>query len=203
VEFCSTPNLLASIGFSSARTFQVRWPTSSGQDGYFSRLCCSSMVGRDPHAPTFQFFCFCVCGLQLFSPISEGADLNLWKSYVARKVLGEGACFTRAVSGSRFLPVSALWVSVCVCFCLCLCLLCIPAFNHSLSLGNCFKPGFPGFVGRDSSCLFTPTAFGLCFSSLGVKFVSDALLVMFVSYLVCIPLGSCSNGLKWKKTALC
>jgi hypothetical protein len=65
VEFCSTPDLLASAGFSSARTFQVRWPASSGQDGYFSRPCCSSMVGRDPHAPTFQF-CFCVCTTVFF-----------------------------------------------------------------------------------------------------------------------------------------
>jgi hypothetical protein len=115
VEFCSTLDLLASAGFSSARTFQVRWPVSSGQDGYFSRPYCSSMVGRDPHAPTFQFFCFCVCGLQLFSPVSEGADLSLWKSSVTRKGPGEGACFTRAISDSRFLPVSVFWVSVCVC----------------------------------------------------------------------------------------
>jgi hypothetical protein len=121
VEFCSTSDLLASTGFSPARTFQVRWPASSGQDGYFSRPCCSSMVGRDPHMPTFQFFCFCVCGLQLFSPVSEGADLSLWKSSVARKVPGEGACFTRAVSGSRFLPVSAFWVSVCVFVFVCVC----------------------------------------------------------------------------------
>jgi hypothetical protein len=88
-------------------------------------------------------------------------------------------------------------------FCLCLCLLYIPACNHSLPLGSCFKPGFLGFVGRDFSSLFTPTAFGLCFSPLGVKFISGALLVMFVSSLVCTPLGICSYGLKWKKTALC
>jgi hypothetical protein len=72
------------------------------------------MAGLDPHAPTFQFLSFCVCGLQLFPPVSEDADLSLWKSSVAWKVPGEGACFTRAVSGSRFSPVSAVWVSVCV-----------------------------------------------------------------------------------------
>jgi hypothetical protein len=88
-------------------------------------------------------------------------------------------------------------------FCLCLCLLYIPTCIHSLSFGSCFKPGFPSFVGRDSLSLFTPTAFGLCFSPLGVEFVSGALLVLFASSLVCTPLGSCSNGMKWKKTALC
>jgi hypothetical protein len=134
MEFCSTPDLLASAGFSSARTFQVRWAASSGQDGYFLRPCCSSMVGRGPHAPTFQFFCFCVCGLQLFSPVSEGADLSLWKSSVARNVPGEGACFTRAVSGSRFLPVSAFWVSVCVCVC-CIFLLIITVY-HLVTASN-------------------------------------------------------------------
>jgi hypothetical protein len=33
---------------------------------------------------------------------------------VAREVSGDGACFTRAVSGSHFLPVSVFWVAVCV-----------------------------------------------------------------------------------------
>jgi hypothetical protein len=84
-----------------------------------------------------------------------------------------------------------------------LCLLYIPACNHSLPFGSCFKPGFPDFVGRDSSSLFTLTAFGLCFSHLGVEFVSGTLIVMFVSSLVCTPLGSYSNDMKWKKTALC
>jgi hypothetical protein len=58
-------------------------------------------------------------------------------------------------------------------------------------------------VGRDSSSLFTPTAFKLCFSPLGVVFVSGALLVLFVSSLVCTPLKSFSNDMKRKKTALC
>jgi hypothetical protein len=167
-------DLLASAGLSSARTFHMRWPTSSGQDVLFSRLCCSSMVGRDPHAPTFQFLCFCACGLQLFSPVSEDAVLSLWRSTAARKVPGEGACFTRAVSGSRFLPVSAVWVSVCVFSVYVGVCLYIPACNHSLPVGSCFKPGFPGFVSRDSSSLFTPTGFRPCFSPLGVRFVMGA-----------------------------
>jgi hypothetical protein len=70
-------------------------------------------------------------------------------------------------------------------------LLYIPTCIHSLPFGSYFKLGFAGFVGRDSSSLFTPTAFGLCFSPLGVEFVSGALLVLFASSLVCTPLGSC------------
>jgi hypothetical protein len=58
VKLCSTSDPLASAGFSPTRTFQVRWPAFSSQDGYFLRPCSSSLVGCDPHAPAFQFFCF-------------------------------------------------------------------------------------------------------------------------------------------------
>jgi hypothetical protein len=50
---------------------------------------------------------------------------------------------------------------------------------HSLPVSSCFKPNFPGFVGRDSSSLFTPTAFRPCFLPLGVWFVIGAFIVMF------------------------
>jgi hypothetical protein len=69
----------------------------------------------------FSSYAFACVGYNCFSPVLEDADLSLWKSSVAWKVPGEGACFTRAVSSLRFLPVSAVWVSVCICFCLCFC----------------------------------------------------------------------------------
>jgi hypothetical protein len=65
----------------------------------------------------------CACGLQLVSPISEGADLSLWRSSIVLGVPGEGACFTRIDSGDLFsgacIPGS-LFVCLCyVYFCLC------------------------------------------------------------------------------------
>jgi hypothetical protein len=92
----------------------------------------------------FSSYAFACVGYNCFSPVSEDADLSLWRLSVAWKVPGEGACFTRAVSSLRFLPVSAVWVSVCICsVCVSVVVyLYIPACNHSLPVGSCFKPGF-------------------------------------------------------------
>jgi hypothetical protein len=100
-----------------------------------------------------------------------------------------------AVVSCRCLLSGFLFVFVSVCVDVCLY---IPACNHSLPVGSCFKSGFPGFVGRDSSSLLTPTAFRPFFSPLGVRFVIGALIVMFSS-LVCTPFGELFFWFEWKK----
>jgi hypothetical protein len=126
----------------------------------------------------------------------------LWKSSVAWKVPGEGACFTRAVSGSRFSPVSAVWVSVCV-FLFLLVFVCI--FQLVFTVYQWVAASNQVFLVLWAEILHLcslrwPSDLLLAFVRLDS--VIGALIVMFSS-LVCTPFGELFVWFEWKKkTAL-